>query len=160
MQGRRRYYGSVRLPRPHQWRDVGEKYYPPDTPKRQASMRASNPVLLWSDRTVIGSEQMAEGNELPTTSWSREPLPEWCCSDYSGRMLVNLTGRLQDQVLRSPGSRAISSANHRSARQHSWPPRRTVNSRARARGSPARDDRGSLRQEDARRVVPRFDRRA
>jgi hypothetical protein len=52
-----------------------EKYYPSNTPNRQASMRASNPVLLCSDRTAIESERTVEASKLSTTSWSHERYP-------------------------------------------------------------------------------------
>jgi hypothetical protein len=75
MQGRRRYYGSARLPRSQEWKDAGGKYYPPGTPKRQTPMRASNPILLRLDRTVTGSEQMVEAREVATTSSGGEHYP-------------------------------------------------------------------------------------
>ena len=53
-----------------------EKYYPSNTPNRQASMWASNSLLLWSDRTVIGSERTVEVNKLSSTSRSQAHYPD------------------------------------------------------------------------------------
>ena len=140
MQGRRRYYGSARLPRSQEWKAAGGKYYPPNTPKRQTPMQTSNPILLLFGRTVIGSELMVEARVLPTTSSGREHYPNGVAAAIPVECSLTLPAGCSNGSCPALVRARTALPKHRSTPQHGRAP--MVNSRA--PGSRARHCGGSV----------------
>ena len=118
MQGRRRYYGSARLPRSQEWRMRGESTILLILRSARRPCRQVTLFLCRFGRTVIGSELMVEARELPTTSSGREHYPNGVAPTIPVECSSKPAGRLQQQVPPSLGSRAHRCANHRSTPQH------------------------------------------